>query len=270
MPPAVTDTTGRPAQCAAAERCAEYDRARGRAALLGPDSPPLCPDCLRVAERDVRALPSDYAALEQLVPPALGLWSDGQPKRGRGELPLPLREYVLVLQRTIWWTATAWEPVVREVDRLSDEVTAGVREGWAVQRAVEVIAPRLGKLARVGPVEMADYPDPGADLARVLVWVPEYRHPDRRVSTVVCSPTGAHGVLHLRRLHSLARSMTGLTSPVRRLPGACHQCLRESTLRQHQPRRHRDDPPVWCDSCGAWRSYDEYERLMRLMVWQGA
>jgi hypothetical protein len=255
-------------RCAAGDRCAEYDLAKRRATLLADPSVPLCPDCLRVAEREVRALPGDYAALEQWLPKPLSQWSDGQPgKRDRGEHPLPLREFVLVLQRTIWQTATAWEPVVRELDRLSDEVTAGVREGRAVQTACTVIAPRLGRLARVGQTDMAEYPWAGADddLPRMVLHGPE-RH-GVATTTEVCSPTGAGGIAHLRRLHYLARSVVGLTSPVRKLPGACHGCLRDGTLRQHQPRQRGDDPRVWCDQCDAWRPYDEYERSMRLVIW---
>lgn len=261
-PPTSTGSAER--LCVAAERCQEYDKAKKRAALLGPGAAPLCPDCLRHAERDVRALPSDYVALEQLLPPSLGEWSDGQPKRGRGELPLPLREYVLVLQRHIWWVVTAWEPVVRELDRLSDEVRVGVREGWAIQRAVEVIAPRLEKLACVGQVDMADYPNPDDKLAGPVVWGPG------RSSIAHTAPNGTDGILHMVRLHSLARTMTGLTSPVRRLPGFCHQCKEDDVLRQHQPRQRSDDPPVWCEECGAWQPYDEYERMMKLVVWHGA
>lgn len=249
--------------CIAGARCCEYDRARQRAALLADPDCPLCPDCLRVAERDVRQLPYDYVDLEQLVPPSLGEWSDGQPKRGKGELPLPLRELVLVLQRHIWWVLTAWEPVVRELDHLSDEVRTGVREGWAVQRAAQMIAPRVHKLARVGPTDMADYPDFNDQIARALVWDPRLR---RTIDHT--TPAGADGVLHLMRLHSQARAMTGLTKRVRRLPGSCHECLQDDVLRQHEPSRAGDDPPVWCDDCGAWRPYEDYERLMRLVVWQ--
>jgi hypothetical protein len=254
-------------RCAAGDRCAEYDLAKRRATPLADPSVPLCPDCLRVAERDVRALPGDYAALEQWLPKPLSQWSDGQPgKRDRGEHPLPLREFVLVLQRTIWQTATAWEPVVRELDRLSDEVTAGVREGWAVQRACEVVAPRLSRLARVGPTDMADYPDPDNQLSGMVLWGPE-RH-GVRTATELCSPTGAEGILHLRRLHWLARSVTGMSERVRKLPGFCPTCKEDDVLRQRHPRQHKHDPPVWCDDCGAWMPYDEYERLMKLIIWR--
>jgi hypothetical protein len=261
--------------CQAGVRCRNFDHPRKRAALLDLNSPPLCPDCLRVAERDVRNLPADYVALEQLIPPSLGEWSDGQPKRGRGELPLPLREYVLVLQRHIWWVATSWEPVVRDMDRLSAEVRIGVREGWAVRRAVDVIAPRLDRLARLGPCDMADYPALDDSMESAVVWGPDRQHPDQQTAAQRhhaidhTAPTGADGILHLTRLHSLANAMTGLTERVRRLPGTCHECDGED-LRQRHPRQFKDDPPVWCHDCGAWRPYDEYERMMRLLVWQGA
>lgn len=252
-------------RCQAGPRCVEYDRARQVAPLLHPDSPPLCPDCLRVAERDVRALPADYVALEQLVPPSISQWSDGAPIRSSpGELPLPVRQYILVLQRTMWWVATAWEPVVRELDQLTPERRKGVREGWALQQAVTVIAPRLPQLARVGPVDMADYPPIDETVTSAIVW-----GPDRTRYITHTTPTGVDGILHMRRLHSLAIAATGLTRRIRRVPGSCHECLRDGTLRQNEPAHHRDDPPVWCDVCGAWRPYDEYERLIRLLVWQG-
>lgn len=272
MTPVISESAER--TCAAGERCKGFDHAKKRPALLDATSPALCPDCIRAAERDVRNLPADYVALEQLIPPSLGEWSDGQPKRGRGELPLPLREYVLVLQRNIWWVLTAWEPVARDMDRLSDEARIGVREGWAVQRAVQVIAPRLDRLAKLGPQDMADYPALDDTVESAVVWGPDRQYPsqqspDRRHLAIGhTAPTGADGILHLVRLHSLASAMTGLTERVRRLPGSCHECKEDDVLRQHHPRQFKHDPPVWCKECGAWRPYDEYERLMRLIVWQ--
>lgn len=261
------DSDGQPGDrhCIADTRCHNYDHQARHPALLAAGRTTLCPDCLRVAERDVRQLPSDYAALEQWLPRPLSEWSDGQPKRARGELPLPLREYVLVLQRHIWWVTTAWEPVVRELDRLSDEVRRGVREGWAVQRAVTVIAPRLHQLAEVGPVDMADYPPIDDTISAPFVWGPDQRRPIAAVS-----PTGADGIHHLTRLHRLASAMTGLTERIRRLPGFCHACKEDEVLRQKHPLKFKHDPPVWCDNCGASQPYEDYERMMKLVVWQGA
>ena len=261
--------------CYAGTRCAAYDRARELPAPLPDPGTPLCPGCLHAAERDIRALPSDYATLEQWLPRPLSVWSDGQPKRGKGEQPLPLREHILVLQRHIWWVLTAWEPVVRELDHLSDPPTAGVREGWAVQQAANVIAPRLHRLARVGPVDMADYPPVDDSAESAIVWGPHRpaatRTPDREHEAIVhTTPTGADGILHLRRLHSLATATTGLSQRVRHLPGFCPACNEDDTLRQNHPRQFRHDPPVWCQACGAWMPFDEYERMVRLIVWHGA
>jgi hypothetical protein len=252
--------------CVAGRWCKDFNHTRKHPALLESSRATYCPDCLRVAERDVRSLPADYVALEQWLPRPLSEWSDGQPRSGRGEQPLPLREYVLVLQRHIWWLLTAWEPVARELDGLSSEVRAGVREGWAVQHAATVIAPRLARLAHLGPQDMADYPPVDDSLASAVVW-----GPDRDCSTFILhtAPSGADGIAHLTRMHQLATSATGLSDRVRQLPGFCHQCGEEGKLRQHHPRQFKHDPPVWCKDCGSWRPYDEYERMMGLIVWQG-
>lgn len=263
MTSATSESTER--LCAAGDRCKGYDHVRKHAAVLGPGEPALCPDCLLTAERDVRNLPSDYAHLEQWLPKPLGEWSDGQPRMGRGELPLPLREYVLVLQRHIWWVLTAWEPVAREQGRLSDQVTVGVREGWAVQRAAYIIAPRLRMLATAGPTDMGDYPALDDSMESAVVWGPDRRYPLGHVA-----PTGADGVLHMVRLHYLANSMTGLTERIRHLPGFCYQCKEDDVLRQKHPKQFKHDPPVWCDQCGAWQPYDEYERMMKIVIWQVA
>ena len=149
----------------------------------------LCRWCLEGCERDVRALTLDYRDLEQLLPPALGVWGDGLP-RGRSS-PLPLREHILDLQLRIHWLTDAWGEVVRDRDRLS-ELASQVRQGWVVQQQVAVLAPRLRLLAELESVTMWSYP--GHDGA---VDVP-----------------GWQGVLDLAALHHRARSALGLTEPM--------------------------------------------------------
>lgn len=148
----------------------------------------LCRWCLEVAERDVRALTLDYRDLEQLLPPALGVWDDGMP-RGQSS-PLPLRESILDLQTAIWWLVDAWDDVVRDAHRLSDK-PARVRQGWAVQQCVAILAPRLHLLAEIEPVTMWTYcGHPGA------LDVP-----------------GWQGVLDLAQMHHRARAALRLTEP---------------------------------------------------------
>jgi hypothetical protein len=196
------------------DRCQAGDRCRMRDAQTGLAYPqhPLCQWELEAAERDTRALVLDYRDLEQQLPPSLGSWSDGQ-RRGKST-PLPIRGHVLDLQIEIHWVTSVWADVLRDRERLSD-LPGNVRDGWAVQRAVTVLAPRLHLLAEVPPTAMWDYPTstPGDRCTEVPGW---------------------QGVLDLMSLHQRARSALGLTNALPNVAWGvlCRGCDRVSTLVQ--------------------------------------
>lgn len=243
-------------RCQAGDRCRAYDRAQRTAAELGDHPGPLCRPCLTTTERDIRALPRDYADLEQQLPKSLGQWSDGQP-RGGGDPPIPLRADVEALQRSIWWVTTVWAATLRTRERLSPPPT-GVRDYTAVSAAVAVLAPRVDRLAALGPTERIDYP---------AATDPEVFHLDGEPHTST-TVTGVQAVLDLCWLHQRARSALGLTTPVHRLPGICPDCHADEQLRRDVRGKHSDT--VTCDACGTARPYDDYERYLRQILWGAA
>jgi len=265
--------------CAAAEHCRAYDRHTSQPG--DAERHTLCDTCLRVAAFAVGALPRDWLDLEQLLPKPIGVWGDGQP-HGHSGAPIPLNLAAEALQQAIWWASTAWEDVARGMDRLSDlprrrpspkrrqwmvdgggqavrawryirlehpSATArAMRPGPAdVVRACAILAPRIGVLSDVDPVQMQDYPLADPDEATVLS------------GHTFADVPGWQGVLDLARLHQRASAMLGLTQPVRRLPGSCSGCGQDD-LRQDQPRFRGDEQLVYCGWCARTWSYDEYRR----------
>jgi len=240
--------------CVAGDRCRAYDRTRKAAAQLDPDEAPLCPWCLRVAERDVHALALDYRDLEQLLPPSIGQWHDGQPGSG-ADPPVPLRLGVGALQEDIAWVLAAWADVVCDNQRLSDPPVR-VRPYTAVQVAVRILAPRLDVLARVRRAVLWSYPVCQAHGS----WDSDgcARGPSER--------SGAAGVLDLGYLRARARTVLGLTRPVWRVPGICPDCRGDEVLCREVQGKDRDT--VSCERCGESRPYADYERYVGQILWQ--
>jgi hypothetical protein len=269
--------------CAANEACRNYDPHTGQAG--DAEAHALCDTCLRVAAFAVQALPRDWLDLEQLLPKPLGQWGDGQP-RGHNGPPAPINLAAEALQQAIWWTATAWEGVARDLHHLSPTpyrrpgpgpricrlvatVDGQIDVVWSdgriehpsarprtmrpgpadVVRAANILHPRLGPLSDVDPVPLLDYPLADPDQATVLAGHTHIEVP------------GWQGVLDLATLHRRAVAMLGLTQPTRRLPGACPErgCGVED-LRQDQPRFRGDEPFVYCGACATQWPYDDYRR----------
>lgn len=251
-------------RCAASERCRDFDHTRGLPALLGDPSTPLCPDCLMVAERDVRNLPYDYIDLEQMLPQPISRPLDTQSGYGGSrDLPVPLRVHVDELQRAIWWVTTCWAEVLGEHQRLSDPPWLGrqtdrdprrrVRDGYAVKWAVGIITPRVRDLARLPAVDLADYPlvDPAEAI----------QHHGTEIATL----SGAQGLIHMTRLHARVRSMLGITRRITRVPGRCGCGLDGNYLYRGEPHYERDPCPVYCGACPNQWTTEEYEQYVGLM-----
>lgn len=234
--------------CIAGDRCCDYDHREDRPAYT--EDGPLCEGCIFAAERAVPALVLDFRDLEQLLPPSLGEWGDGQP-RGSGDPQVPMRLPIEELQAEIRWVLTAWEPVVRERHKLSDAVTKGVRAGWAVQAAADIIQPRIRLLAAIGPVEMAGYPN--LDQEEVYrfqgiehAWLPGWR-----------------GVRDFDRLHFRARHLLGLTAAVPEavdgVPCKNIECDEKDLYRE------LGGDGVFCGSCGKRYSMQEFDQWVKLV-----
>lgn len=290
--------------CVAGAACRLYDRTTGLPAETLRHT--LCSACLDPAQAAVRALPLDWRDLEQLLPPALGVWGDGQP-HGDGGNPIPLNAHVEALQAAIWWATTAWEEAVRDAARLSGiprRRPGPTVHGWAVNPA-GVVTPRrierwrvehpsaLARPLRPGPVDvvraartlsvhigaLSDLPAIGMHSYPLEAIVGparprQGRQPDPRWDQVTVGPSGTftavpgwQGVLDLAALHRRATAVLGLTKPIRRLPGECSGCGRPD-LQQDQPRYRGDNPLVRCGSCERTWSYDEWCRYAGL--WEAA
>jgi hypothetical protein len=237
-----------------------------------PTSDPLCPACLDAAERDIRGLVYDYLDLAQLHEASLSQ-AVTEKTSGSHESPLLISGHVEELQAEIVHALSVWEYELRITCRLSDPrtfaplwktalydginlarrdpVTYRARAGRTVQRAVDIIGPRIGKLAAL-PV------------------------------TVVCpagiedEPTemaGWEAVHHLQQLHGRARAALGRTTRKFWIPGECWTCdavpIRgvDGPLWRSEPRHANDPMEVHCSSCGASRSYADYETRLASITW---
>lgn len=228
-----------------ATRCAAADGCRG-ADTAGPawvDSGPLCRQCLDVAMRDVRALIYDYLDLEQLLPVQSG--SRLEWVSGSRDPSVPLALGAEALQAEILHTLTLWDEVVRDFCGLSAPKIGRVRGGWAVQRAAETIAPRVGKLARVEawPVLLDGMDGPLTDVS------------------------GVEAVLSFTALHRRARAALQLTRKIEAMAGYCW--LRTVTYGDGcgMPtlRRESGSETVYCEHCGGRATWDDYRRQLGMV-----
>lgn len=217
--------------CRAGHRCVALDPTTRLPADAGTAA--LCDPCLDRAAADIAALPADYVALDaQLVP---GRGGEGQ-RVGGGpvEAEVPINLHIEALQREIFFALTGWERPVRWVERLPDRSTGRVRDGWAVQRAARLLAPRVAILARLGPTS-------------ILVAGPVVRD-------------GVTGLAELRALHRRARVLVGDVRRPALLPGSCSGC---GAMALH---RDNGSDTVWCAVCHRRWTYDDYQRYVGLML----
>lgn len=211
---------------------------------------PLCPVCLDHATRDIRALLWDWIDLEQLQIPSLAQALTGQPN-GTAAPAMPLSGAPEALQAEILHVTTTWETEIRAARRLADPNPGPVRDGHAVQRATRLLANHIQALAEL--TAAAVYPTGCED-----------------------QPTdmdGTDAIGAITGLHRRARAMLGRTVRTFWIPGDCWGCDARTTpgtngpLYRSEPTKHEDEPPVWCAQCGEWRSYDDYQQAIAMIVW---
>lgn len=219
--------------------CVAYEHCRGFDPTTRTPAPtwgnPLCEDCLRACHHVVAVLLIyDYVDLEQHIGPSTGT---GEHVSGTREAPIPLSLGIEALQRQIWLLTTTWEQVLRDVDSLA-EPQGRVRDGYAVQRAITIIEPRIERLAKI---PLTDVMPEGPD-------APPEPH------------SGAEGLLAMASLHGRVRAALGLTRLVHSIPGECSCC--------GLPALRRDDgtDTVYCAGCYAWMTIDEYARYATMAV----
>ncbi|RKR92797.1 hypothetical protein BDK92_7279 [Micromonospora pisi] len=268
------NTTPNDPYCATGDRCRSYDNIDKHPGWV--DGCPLCDPCLAAAVRDVRTLVYDYLDLEQLQTPVLSQAISSQP-RGKAAPPMPLRGEPEALQREIHYVTTLWANELRLQGRLTPPARtiiigawhttvsnppppARVLHGGAVQRAVNLLAPHLGTLARLEPrtVFPSGVEDNPTDMA------------------------GWEAVHHLQRLRARARGMLGWTQRSHWVPGDCWTCdgrdndPKDGPLYRSEPRHrpdtghpHEDDDSdrIWCDRCSQWRNWDDYQVYLTTLRW---
>lgn len=257
----MVDTQDDQRGCVNDERCRGYDTLTKRPA----DTPdPFCGDCLPVAERDIRSLTYDYLDLAQLHQASLSQ-ALHEHVGGTAESPLLIAGHVEALQAEMLHVLTTWETEVRVAARLSDPAenpvpiaswhttltlrppAAKVRDGAAVQRAVNVLMPRVRLLSMLPPTAVCrtGAEDPPDDVA------------------------GWEAVQHLQSLHGTARSILGRTQRTMHLPGECPQadaadekdrCTGQ--LFRDEPRYAEDPCPIYCGTCGAQQTQEQYEQYV--------
>ncbi len=183
----------------------------------------MCDSCVQAADRALVRLVYDYRDLENTLPRSISHWFDGQPAAGRS-YPTPLNESVDELQRTMVALAQHAHRVAAQLDGLS-EPPRSCRPGFALQRSIEVVLPRVRLLAR-----------------------------DRR---------GVDNLVGLTMVHQKARVILGLNHRKTRMPGDCSGCMATHLL-QDEPRFAGDPLVVYCGSCGRTWSREEYETYVSL------
>lgn len=232
----MTDSmTGR---CTAGDRCRGYRHDLKQPAWTN-DGGPLCEDCLVEAERDIGRLLLDWRDLEEMLPKAAG---QGEYVSGTRDAPVPLNLGVEALQAEILHVLTTWAEVMSDYADLADPPDGRARAGWAVQRAVTILQPRVRQLALIGPTEV--FPTGPEDAPEPL--------------------SGVDAIAAMSRLHRRAHHQLGLTRAVTNLPGECSACGLATLAGDRGDRTAlaRDDGSdvVYCRACGAWQTRDEYDR----------
>lgn len=267
-----------PGTCHSDQHCRAHD---GHTAH--PTSRGLCDACLNAARPDIQGLVYDYVDLAQLHAPAMSQAPSEHTSGGGTEAPIPLAVHVDELQAEIVHALSTWEYEIRVACRLHDPgtfaplwrstvydhfqlgtrnpVTHRARAGSVVQRAVNVLLPRLDRLAALP-------------------------------ATVVCpggiedEPVEMHGweaVQHLQALHGRARGFLGRTTRKFWIPGECWTCDArpvpgsDGPLWRSEPQfaepgeeGRRDPMQVNCDRCHAARPYPDYEQYMLTLLWPDA
>lgn len=215
--------------CLFADECDSYHH--------GPaftDGRNLCRECERGTARDIGLLVYDFVDLSQLTPRERTA-PEVRIARARAGSQLPLSLRILTVRDNIVDLLTHWERVLA-TGAVTWRPSEPVRDGYAVQRAVGVVAPQVD---RVAGVDLRAYPDQPTHL-----------------------DVGVLGLLELRTLHRRAAAYTALTARVVGLPGECP----DRTCRARRLTRREGGGTVSCGRCGGRWAYEDYQRYVTLRV----
>ncbi|BAL87320.1 hypothetical protein AMIS_21000 [Actinoplanes missouriensis 431] len=252
--------------CHSLARCPGWNPATR---LAAETSDPFCTACLDRAHRDIRGLVYDYVDLAQLHEASLSQAPSEHTSGGGHESPMLLAGHVEALQAEIVHAATTWEGELRAAHALNHGMLLP-QPAWATTRSHPLPQPRLRG---------------GAALQRAINLIaPRLRHLSRLAATVVHpagiedEPADRYGweaVQHLQRLHSRARATLGRTTRTFYVPGECWACdarpVRDlpGPLWRSEPTHDGDPMDVHCEACGAVRPYADYEHYQQHLMWPG-
>jgi hypothetical protein len=224
---------------------------RGPRAFCSPDRGKI--------ETALAELPRLYAALAAEL---------GQPAQGTGATrspfgpKVPLRVGIDALMRLYAEVLTSWHERVAAVARLTPPPEQ-VRAGWAIARAVDVIAPRLDALLALEAEPMRR-----AVSHRELELLGDVDGIVRPGYVAIMPDlSGADAGLEILALHRRSRAILGETRerPVELLGVPCRECDYLSLRRAELPSDPDEDAP-WseCSECGAVMDEAEYREWVAL------
>lgn len=213
--------------CLLAEQCERFDTIAKLPATT--DGRNLCETCERHCAGDINALVYDYVDLSQLIAKRNTIVeSDITRPRPRSTPPIDLR--IDTLRSDIALALIVAEVAVRRACQLPARPNRHVRDGFNVQQAVRVVAPRTDLLAGL---DTDDPDEPGTALLG-----------------------------RLRALHRTARRVTGVAELRIALPGICPKC------QMHALSRRDGSETVTCGGCGFAWAWADYQRHVTLQVTQ--
>jgi len=216
--------------CALEKHCTVYDRVQNISGLSYGN--PLCEGCRNRCVSDLNFLRYDFVDLSQILVPG-DARSEAQIFRPKPESSPPIDMRAYGLREDIHSVLTATEDAVRQLRQERPRITAGVRQGYAVDQAVRYLCDRVQDIADTS-----------------YVWAREINGEPLH---------GADVLTEFGRLHGKARALLGLADLSVGLAGACPYCA-VPALRRREP----DDGKVWCGRCRKVMARSDYDDWLRM------
>lgn len=226
----------------------------------------FCPRDTLSITRWLGELPGQYAHLAAEI---------GRPSSGTATVRvpfgprIPLRVDIDALMRAIAESLISWHERVADAASLSyppARLSRMRRDGWAIQRAADVMCDRTAALLSLGPLAMRrarslrDVAEMDDDTVGIV-------HPD--YAAVETDLDGADAGTEIITLRFLARAMLGETrarpEELVGVPCRADGCGWRSVYRAELP--SREDEPAWwteCARCGDRMSEDDYREWVKL------
>jgi hypothetical protein len=221
---------------------------------------PFCSRDALLVERSLTELPAQYVHLSAELGNPSGRSSSIRVPFGPR---VPLRVDVEALMRLISESLTSWHERVAAAASLT--FPAGYRrDGYAVQRATDVMAERVAAVIALPPEPMTRSVDI-RDLAAFPDDTPGVVH--AAFAEIVVDLDGGDAGMEILNLRYLARATLGETraKPEELVGVPCHDCGWRAVYRAELP-SHEDEPVWWteCARCGDRMSEETYREWTAL------